>query len=29
MVRDHAVDLAVAGERELEPEPKPVKRWVP
>ena len=29
MVRDHAVDLAVPGERELESEPKPVKRWVP
>ena len=26
---DHVVDLAVPGERELEPEPKSVQRWVP
>jgi hypothetical protein len=29
VVGDHAVHLAVPGEREFEPEPKSVQRWVP
>ena len=28
VVGDHVVDLAVAGERELEPEPEAMQRWV-